>query len=311
MASLYRICRTFIVSGTKPQTPFWRQALRGCSQCAFQSNEITGVLFVLAAAVFNWRMALFFAVSVVLGTMVARLLRGNSDLLDLGLFGFNSGLMGLALANFFQPEPMLWVWMVIFASVTAGVAVALSRLLKFPFIAAPFILTFWAVWALADGFSLSAVDFGDFADDPVRWGKALLTTLGAALFTPSPLSGAIFLGGIAVSNWRHAVVAFLGALIADALAAHVGAAGQAINLGFVGFNGVLAALAAYVLIAPDLRFVALAAVLATWLFSFVNRSGYVPVLASGFVLAIWLILLLGWLNPWFAGKQSEPKPSSA
>ena len=48
----------------------------------------------------------------------------------------------------------------------------------------------------------------------------------------------------------------------------------------------LAALAAYVIIAPEIRFVALAAVLATWLFSFVNRSGYVPVLASGFVLAI-------------------------
>jgi len=254
-------------------------------------------------------MAVFFAVSVVLGTMVARLLRGNRELLDLGLFGFNSGLMGLALANFFQPELMLWVWMVVFAMATAGVAVAMSRLLKFPFIAAPFILTFWAVWALADGFSLSAIDFGDFTDDPVRWGKALLSTLGAALFTPSPLSGAIFLGGIAVSNWRHAVVALLGALIADALAAHVGAAGQAINLGFVGFNGVLAALAAYVIIAPDLRFVVLAAVLATWLFSFVNRSGYVPVLASGFVLAIWLILLLGELTPWFAGKRSEPKPS--
>ena len=57
------------MSDTKPQTPFWRQALRGCSQCAFQSNEITGAVFVLAVAVFNWRMAVFFAVSVVLGTI--------------------------------------------------------------------------------------------------------------------------------------------------------------------------------------------------------------------------------------------------
>src|SRR5579864_7491548 len=110
------------MSDTKSHAPFWRQALRGCSQCAFQSNEITGALFILAVAVFNWRMAVFFAVSVVLGTITAGLLRGNGELLDLGLFGFNSGLMGLALANFFQPELMLWVWMVVFASVTAGVA---------------------------------------------------------------------------------------------------------------------------------------------------------------------------------------------
>jgi urea transporter len=153
-------------------------------------NEITGAVFVLAAAVFNWRMAVFCAVAVVLGTMAARLLRANSDLLVLGLFGFNYGLMGLALANFFQPEPMLWIWMVICTMMTAGVTVAKPRLLPFPFIAVPFILTFWAVWAQADGLSLA--------------------------FAPSPLGGAIFLSGIAYSNWRHAVVAFLGALIADA-----------------------------------------------------------------------------------------------
>ena len=281
---------------------FGRQSLRGLSQCAFQSNEITGAVFVVAVAVFNWQMAVFLVVSVVIGTLTARLLKGNQDLLDLGLFGFNSALMGLALGNFFTPELMLWVWMIIFAAVTASVTVLLSRALPFPFLAAPFILTFWAVWFLADGFHMTKVDFGQFSDNPIRWGAALLSTLGSALFAPSPLTGAIFLGAIFVAHWRHAVVALLGALIADALAAHGGAAGDAINLGFVGFNGVLASLAAYAVISEDLRLVALAAVLSTWLFSFVHRSGLLPVLASGFVLSIWIILLLGWFSPQFAGK---------
>jgi uncharacterized membrane protein len=73
-------------------------------------------------------------------------------------------------------------------------------------------------------------------------------------------------------------------------------------------SGVLTALAAYVLIAPDLRFVALAAVLATWLFSFVNRSGYVPVLASGFVAAIWLIVLSGTLTCGSPGNTPSRSP---
>jgi hypothetical protein len=76
----------------------------------------------------------------------------------------------------------------------------------------------------------------------------------------------------------RAAVALRGALIGDILAAHGGAPGDAINLGFVGFNGV-----AY---SEDLRLVALAAVLSTWLFSVVHRSGFQPVLASGFVLSI-------------------------
>lgn len=290
---------------------FGRQSLRGLSQCAFQSNEITGAAFVVAVAVFSWRMAVFFVVSVIIGSLTARLMNANHELLDLGLYGFNSALMGLALGNFFTPEPLLWIWMVLFAAVTAAVTVLLSRILPFPFLAAPFILTFWAVWFLADGFHITKVDFGQFSDNPVRWGLALLSTLGSALFAPSPLTGAIFLVGVLISRWRHAAVALLGALIADILAAHGGAPGDAINLGFVGFNGVLASLAAYAVISEDLRLVALAAVLSTWLFSIVHRSGFLPVLASGFVLSIWIILLLGWLTPRFASKPREqtPQPS--
>jgi hypothetical protein len=70
---------------------------------------------------------------------------------------------------------------------------------------------------------------------------------------------------------------------------------------------VLAALAAYVIVAADLRLVVLVSILATWLGSYIHRGAPVPVLASGFVLAIWAMLLLGWLNPRFAGKPTEPK----
>jgi len=141
----------------------------------------------------------------------------------------------------------------------------------------------------------------------VEWGKSIIAALGSALFVPTMNSGGIFLAGIAISNWRHAVVAAIGALIANALAVQAGAVGGAITSGFIGFNGVLAALAAYVVVAPDLRLVVLGSLLATWMASYVYRGAPVPVLASGFVLAIWAMLLLGWLNPRFAARASEPK----
>ena len=112
-----------------------RQVLRGFSQCAFQANEIAGALFVVAVAVSNWRMAAFYVIAVVVGTLVARLLRGVGELLDLGLYGFNSGLIGLALGNFFQPEPILWLWVVVFAAVAAALTVAMSKWVPFPFLA--------------------------------------------------------------------------------------------------------------------------------------------------------------------------------
>jgi len=281
----------------------WRQIMRGFSQCAFQANEIAGLLFIIAVAVFNWRMAAFYVVAVVVGTLTARVLKGIGVLLDLGLYGFNSGLIGLALGNFFQPTPMLGVWVVVFAIVAAAVTVAMSKWLPFPFIAAPFILTFWVLWPFAGNLGLTPVNFGAFPAMDVRWGKSIIAALGSALFVPGVLSGVIFLAGIAISNWRHAIVAMLGAFIANALAAQAGASGGAINFGFVGFNGVLAALAAFSLITADLRFTILASLLATWLASYVYRGFPAPVLASGFVLAVWLILLLGWLNPRFNGEQ--------
>src|SRR5262249_22999582 len=163
----------------------------------------------------------------------------------------------LALGNFFQPDPIVWLWVVVFAAVAAALTVAMSKWLPIPFLAAPFILTFWLVWLFADTLGLAKIDFGAFPAMDIEWGKSIIAALGSALFVPSMLSGGIFLLGIAISNWRHAVVAAVGALIANAIAAQAGAVGGAINFGFIGFNGVLAALAAYVIIASDLRLVVL------------------------------------------------------
>ena len=284
---------------------FGRRVLRGFSQCAFQVNEITGALFIAAVAVFNWRMAIFYVISGAIATIVARALNGNKELLDLGLYQFNSALMGLALGNFFQPNAMLWVAVVVLAAITAALTVAWSKLTQLPFLAAPFILVLWAVWPFAEYLGLAKVTFGVFADAPLVWGAAAISTFGTALFAPSVLSGLLFLVGLLISNWRHAIVAALGAVTAIALAEQAGAPGTAINSGFIGFNGVLAALAAYIIVAADLRLVALGALLSTWLASYVYRGAPVPVLASGFVLAVWLMLFLGWANPRLAGKQCK------
>ena len=282
---------------------FGRRVLCGFSQCAFQANEITGALFIAAVAVFNWRMAIFYVISGVIATLVARALNGNKELLDLGLYQFNSALMGLALGNFFQPNAILWLYMVVLAAVTAAVTVAWSKLTRLPFLAAPFILVLWAMWPFAQYLGLAKVDvrrlllmhrwFGE-RQRYQRLAPRYLRQAFLAVFSSwSVCSSAI---GVTPSLQRLAPLRRL------LLRSKPGAPGTAINSGFIGFNGVLAALAAYIVVAADLRLVALGALLSTWLASYVYRGAPVPVLASGFVLAVWLILFLGWANPWFAGK---------
>lgn len=292
--------------------PFWRQFLRGFSQCAFQANEITGLIFVAAVTLFSWRMAVFYVLSVLIATTVARLLNADRVLAGLGLFGFNSGLMGLAMGSFYQPNVALWVWVVVLAAVAAVVAVAMSKWLPIPFLAAPFILTFWVMWFIADARpELVKLDLGPWPSENVRWGTAVIDALGSTLFAPAVITGLLFFVGVLISNWRHAIIALLAALIAVSLAAHIGVAGGAINTGFVGFNAVLAALGAAAVLQGDLRAAILAALLATWFFSYINRNAPMPALASGFVIAVWATMLLDWLHRRFGPKPEVPQPDGA
>jgi urea transporter len=290
------------------ETPFWRQCLRGFSQCAFQCNEVTGLVFILAVAVHNWRMAVFYVIGVVLGTLVCRLLGGDRTLLGLGLFGFNSGLMGLALGNFFVVDTALWIAVFILACIVGAVTVAMAKWLPIPFLAAPFILTFWVIWPIRSSIGLTAANLGAFNDSHVRFILATLGALGSALFAASAISGLLFLLGVLIANWRHAVIAAIGALVAALIAAHVNAPGDMINSGFIGFNAVLAAIATYELVAADLRLVLLAAMASTWIFSLINRNWPSPALASGFVLTVWGIMLLGWLNSRFNRRTAPSEP---
>ena len=105
---------------------FGRQVLHGLSQCAFQSNMYTGAVFLAAVAIFNWRMAIAYLLGAIVGTVTARVLRAPEDMLDAGLFGFNSALMGLAIGNFFQPDILVWLWVCVFAVLTAVLTVLMA-----------------------------------------------------------------------------------------------------------------------------------------------------------------------------------------
>jgi urea transporter len=291
--------------------PLWRQILRGYSQCAFQANEITGLFLIAAAAAFNVQQAAYFVVGVILGTLTARVLKGIPDLLDLGLYGFNSGLMGLALGTFFEPGATLWLAVVVMTIIVGAVAVALSKILPMPMLAAPFILSFWALWAVSEQVGLVKLQFAPFSDTDVLWFQSVLVALGGALFSGAVFTGALFLIGVAVSNWRHAVLASAAVVIAHWIAFEGQAAPGAINAGLIGYNAVLCTLGVYSMLGEDLRLALLAAIGATILIRVFTIITDTPSLAAGFVTMFWLIMLLGWLTPKFKAKEAAAEPEPA
>jgi urea transporter len=285
--------------------PFWRIVLRGCSQCCFQTNEVTGAIFLIAVLSYSWKMAAFMLIGAVLGPAVALALRAERATVELGLYGFNACLMALALGNFFAPGGALWAAVALLTAAVAVVTRVLMRLLPMPVIAAPFILTFWCIWPFAEQLGLVRLEFPPYIDERVYYLMASLSALGATLFAGTVATGLLFFVGVLVSNWRHAVVAFAAATLAHIIAVWWGVPGQQINIGMAGLNAVLCSVAVYALCGSDLRLALFGAIVASAVLPMFSRLGLVP-LAAGFVLVTWTVMFLGWFQQRHFDRAPDP-----
>ena len=78
----------------------------------------------------------------------------------------------------------------------------------------------------------------------------------------------------------------------------------AVDQGLYGFNGVLAGVGTYMTMRRGVRLSLLGALVATILIPVVSQFG-VPSLSAPFVLTIWLLLVLGWVDKrFFINKPS-------
>jgi urea transporter len=283
--------------------PFWRLVLRGCSQCCFQTNEITGVLFLLAVLAYDWQQFLLMAMGALIGAAVGSLLmRDDRFLLELGLFGFNSCLMALGLGNFFDKTVGLWIWAAALCAVAGVVTWAFIRWFPFPVLAAPFILLFWLFWPLSEDLGLTKLQFPPFIGGDVFFLRAAVSAMGATLFAGVVVAGVLFFLGVLVSNWRHAVLAVAAAMIAHTIAVWWEVPGDQINSGLAGLNAVLAAVAIYALVAQDIRLSLLGAIVASAVLPLFGRLDLIS-LAAGFVLTTWAIMFLDWFQKtWFNAR---------
>ena len=93
---------------------------------------------------------------VVTATLVALWLRVDRPALNAGLYGYNGVLVGLALATFIAPGPLLWAYVVLGAAVSVVATLGTANALK-PFgVAAltfPFVIVTWLLLLATYGFS--------------------------------------------------------------------------------------------------------------------------------------------------------------
>jgi urea transporter len=291
--------------------PYWRLALRGCSQLCFQANELTGIFFLVAVFLASPIACAYLTVAALMAPGGRMQLGVSGRVLATGLPGLNPCLIALALPAFFHTGwANVGMWGVLIVSV--AVTIVLVRLcvavLPFPTLALPFLLVFWALHALDPHFSiLQPVDFQSANTTVFQPLIAVLFGLGQAIFSPNAWSGLLFAAGVLFSNWRHGLIAIFGAIIGTTVSYYYRDIDPgSVNLGLYGFNGVSTAVSVFVICGGKLRLSILGALLATILMPAIANFG-VPIVSAPFVITTWLMLALGWVEDnWFSPLLAPP-----
>lgn len=298
--------------------PYYRLVLRGCSQLCFQSSALTGLFFLAAVLLSSPIAAAYFLVAAIIAPAGRMALGERGPVLATGLPGLNPCLIALSLPTFFRTSwTNVGMWVVLIACVAIAVVLVhvLVAVLPFPILASPFLIIFWVLHALAPHLdvlqSAGSGLAGPSSTTTFHPVAAVLFSLGQAVFSPSIWSGLLLLTGILLSNWRHGVIAFLGAGIGTVVSYYypdVDPTG--VNFGLYGFNGVLTAVAVYGLCGGKLRLAILGALVATILTPAVAAIGFQTVSAP-FVFTTWLVLALGWVErKWFDVPMPAAGPTA-
>lgn len=304
---------------SSPLLRFMDINLRGVGQVMFQDNPLSGLFFVAAIGWGSFAAGMpqtFLAgvLAVVVATLTGKSLRVAPEVLNAGLCGYNGLLVGIALATFLSPSPLLWVYVVLGAIVSVILTLAISNAVRSSGLTAltfPFVLTTWILLLATYGFAglkgaslpaasvvaafqplhVNAFSFVDVL-------QGVLKSVSQVFLKGSGLAAILLLIGLAVSSTSAALFAFGGALL-GVLTAHLfGAESELITGGLLGFSPVLTAvLLGTVAYRPSVRVAAYAAV--GVIFTVVAQAALnvaltpfaIPALTAPFVLVSWLFLL--------------------
>jgi len=298
---------------------FVDNVLRGVGQVMFQDNPLSGLLFLAAIGWGSYaagvpQVSIAGLLAVIVATLTARWLHVDETALNSGLYGYNAYLVGLALATFLAPGPLLWAYVVLGAAVSVVAMLGIANAVKawemsaFTF---PFVLTTWLLLLATYGFSgltgaalpagrvvtafqpyeANALGIGDLV-------QGVFHSISQVFLKGNAVSALLLLLGLAVNSIPAAAFALGGAILAVATAHVLGAESQLITAGLLGFSPILTAIAlGTVFYRPGWRVGVYAAV--GTVFTVIAQAALnvaltplaIPALTAPFVLVSWLFLL--------------------
>lgn len=294
-----------IAVGNRSAVEWARIALRGIGQVMFQGHAVTGLLFLVGIAFASPLMGFGAALGAVIGPAVAVLLRYDETEIRDGIHGFNATLVGIAAFFFFQPGPIEFVLLIAACAASTPVTWAMRRFLPFPTYTSPFIVVTWVMWGIGVALGVPPVPQAP-SPNALNIVDAFTEGLSEVFLQANDVTGILFVAGLAVSNWRHAGLALMGSIVGTLVGLYHADKPGDIEIGIYGYNAALAAIALY-LWRPSILIPLLGVLISTPITEFFPLTR-LPTLTAPFVLACWVVLAIGALEPYFH-PRSAPAPA--
>ena len=133
--------------------------------------------------------------------------------------------------------------------------------------------------------------------------------LAEVMFQASIVTSIAFLAGLAVNNWRHAVLGLVGSILGTLVGIYHQDPTGAVDIGIYGYNAALAAIALY-LWRPSLVIPVLGAFLSTPLTEMFPKihewAAWLnpAALTAPFVFACWIVIGIGALEKYFHPRSA-------
>lgn len=266
---------------------------RGVGQVMFQNNALSGLLILAGIFVNSWQMGVLAVSGNIIGTLTAYFSGYARDDIKNGLYGFNGTLVGIAAGVFMH----LTVGSLILTAIASCTSTYITRLFNMqrvlPGFTAPFILSVWLLLGFCSWLTPDMLLVSD-TDTSVSSGVDCLQSfgmgIGQVMFQGNIWTGLLFLAGILVNSRSAAFYTVLGALLPLPLAILLGVDSEAVNMGLMGYNGVLCAIA----LGDDRSWkgfvLASCAVLLSVVLQIMGMNAGVVTLTAPFVVSVWLIM---------------------
>lgn len=265
---------------------------RGIGQVMFQNNALSGLLMLVGIFLNSWEMGILAVSGNIISTLTAYFSGYSRDDIKNGLYGFNGTLVGIAVGVFMKLSLGSLVLMAVASGISTWIARLLSLQRSLPGFTAPFILSVWILlgfctWIMPD--MLLGSDTVTDSTQGINYFRTFNFGIGQVMFQGNLLTGLFFLAGIWVNSRNAAFYTALGALLSIPLATLMGVDSETLNMGLMGYNGVLCAIALGDRTWKGFVW-ASSSVLLSVVLQIIGMNSGITTLTAPFVVSVWIIM---------------------